>query len=72
MRTTLVVTLDEDVQEFLSTQGTIDPTGMISMLIHQDMERQGFKPSRQAMQAQEDSQKKEMELLLDQDTPAAG
>ena len=73
MRTTLTLTVDEDLAEFVrNQQGIVDPSAFISMLLREDMERRGIRIDSPARSQSQDAISRELELLMDEDAPAAG
>lgn len=74
MKTTLILTVDEELAEFIQNQpGVVDPSAFINKLFHEEMVRKsvrldpGLKSS-----IRNDEVKREAELFLDENTHAAG
>ncbi len=70
MRTTLVLTLDDELAAFLYNRpGMVDPSAMVNRLVRQAMARH---PEQAASGTVSDGVSVAMEAMLDEDTPAAG
>lgn len=72
MRTTLTITVDQDLADFIHRQpGVIDPSAFINKLIHDDIRKQNISPG-DTKNNKADKTVKELELSLDEQIPAAG
>lgn len=74
MRTTLTLTVDEEMARFINEQpGLVDTSALISKLIHEDMMRKGITVDL-AIKAklQQDDVLQTLELYADENTHAAG
>lgn len=73
MRKTLTITVDNELAEFIDKQpGMVDPSEFINRLFQQDMQKKGFQMSPSTHRELHDEVVKELELMVDQDIPAAG
>lgn len=86
MKTTLVVSLEEDVAEYLDRQGQVDPSAWINKVLRDDIQRcreerhhNPMSESKAILNAEPSASKvpkkpsavRELEVLSDLDTPAA-
>ncbi|MCE3235599.1 MAG: hypothetical protein K0Q50_1779 [Vampirovibrio sp.] len=74
MRTTLTLTVDEEMARFINEQpGLVDTSALINKLIHEDMMRKGITvdPAIKA-KLQQDDVLQTLELYADENTHAAG
>ncbi len=85
MKTTVVISLEEDLAEFLEEQGQVDPSALINKLLRDEAYRQhqqGGKPldpdtlqeeapSATRFNAETEDPERLLEALSDLDTPAA-
>lgn len=76
MRTTFVLSLDDDLFDFLESQpGMVDPSSFINQLIQEEMDRVGWQapdaPSDTRFHAVVDAEQVALERFLDEDIQAA-
>jgi hypothetical protein len=44
MRTTFVLTVDDELSDFIGSRGTVDPSALVNQLIRQEMEARNYRP----------------------------
>jgi hypothetical protein len=74
VKTTLILTVEEEMAEFIRNQpGMVDPSAFINKLFHDDMARKSITlDPRLRSSIRNDEVKREAELFLDENTHAAG
>ena len=73
MRKTLTLTVSEELGAFIDHQpGEADPSAFIAQLFHQEMQKEGFQMNSNTQAKLRDEVIIELELMADENTPAAG